>query len=362
MQHAVSPGHFRPHLLFILLWLLACLPAQGQIDAEDFIRTGVDNTHKLLRAYGAPLTTGFSTSLNGGWLTGGQALKPGHFEVLFAGTATFVPRKDQTFDVTRIGLDAQVQPANQDRKLAPTFFGEDRQGLPLEVYGTRPDNGERVRVAAFNSAPGVGFQVAPFPMAQLNVGLVQQTELMLRFMPEVTFSDNRVKQWGLGLKHELSQWIPGFSQLPFGLTATLAYTAFRFSDGLSLEPEKGVANPSPGDYSSQRIRFDTQAYHASLVFSRTFFDKLNIYGGASYSKGQTETGLAGTYPVTVIRQQAPYTKEIANLTDPVRLDLAQSQPGLTGGLRVRKGLFSFHLAGTWSRYSSLSAGMGLGWQ
>lgn len=361
MQQKAIPGTYKSPLLFLLLMLVSWLPAQAQVDVEEFIRSGTDNTQKLLRAYGTPLTKGFETGLNAGWLTNGETFEPWRFEVQVSGSAAFVPQKDQTFDVTRIGLNANVQPANPANTIAPTFFGEDRQGLPLEVYGTRPDNGERIPVADFNSAPGIGFQIAPLPMIQGNIGLPGKTELMVRFFPEIQFSDNRVKLWGLGFKHQIGQWIPGLNQLPFALTASLAYTAFAFSDGQKLEPEKGVANPNPGNYSTQRILFDTQAYHASLIASKVLFKSLSAYGGLSYSKGRTEAALAGTYPVTVIRQQAPYTKEVANLTDPVKLDFDHGQLGLTGGLRLKMGIVSLNLAGTWSQYSSVSAGLGLGW-
>jgi hypothetical protein len=360
MGHRAIPGILQITFLPLLL-LLAVPRAQGQIDAGDLIQSGVGNTHKLLGAYGAPINKGFSADLNAGWLTPGKIFAPGRFEVRVFGTAAFVPKKDQTFDVTQIGLDANVRPANPANKLAPTLFGENKQGLPLDVYGTRPDTGQPIKLATINSAPGIGFQVAPLPMAQVTVGLVQQTELLVRFLPEVRFSDNRVQMWGLGLKHNIGQWLPVIHQLPFAVTAAAAYTSFRYSDGLTLQPERGVSNPEPGDYSNQRITFDTKAYYASLAVSKSFTKVLGTYAGLSYSKGITGTALAGTYPVTVIRQQAPYNKEIVNLTDPVKLDFDHGQMGLTGGLRLKLAVFSFSLEGTWSQYSTLNAGIGLGW-
>jgi hypothetical protein len=352
-------GQLKSTLLPFLVFLLTAAPALGQVNAGDLVRSGIDNAHKLLEAYGAPINKGFSAGLNAGWLNSGQVFEPGRFEVRLFGSAAFVPQKDQTFDVTQIGLSAHVRPANPANKIAPTLFGENQQGLPLEVYGTRPDTGEEVKLAAFNSAPGIGFQVAPLPMIQANIGLARKTELMGRYFPEIRFSDNRVDWWGLGLKHDIGQWLP--LRLPFEVTAAAAYTAFQASDGLKVRPEANVSNPNPGDYSTQRIAFDTQAWQASLVASKTFFKRLNTYAGLSYSKGVTETALAGTYPVTVIRQQAPFNKEIRNFTDPVTLHFDHGQMGLTGGLRLKFSVFSFNLEGTWSQYSTVSAGMGLGW-
>jgi hypothetical protein len=352
-----------PGLLPFLLCLLTCRPVQGQDQDEigQFIRSGIDNAHKLVKAYSNPLHKSLATDLNAGWITSGEAFEPGRFELRFFGMAAFVPAKDESFDVTQIGLNANVRPTNPASRTAPTFFGENQDGIPLDVYATRPDNGQQVKVASFTSPPGIGFQVAPIPMAQLTVGLVKKTEVMVRFIPEIRYSDNRLNLWGVGLKHNINQWIPGLRQLPFELTAAAGYTSFHTSEGVGVRPEAGVANPNPANYETQRVVFDTKAYSGSLVISKTFFETLNLYGGLNYSKGLSEAALAGTYPVTQIRQQPPFNREIVNYTDPINLDFDHGQMGLTGGLRLKLKAFSFNLAGTWAHYPSVSAGIGLGW-
>ncbi|MGV3502511.1 MAG: DUF6588 family protein [Adhaeribacter sp.] len=348
-------------LFFLLGPLLAGLPARAQFNAGDLVRGGTANARKLLHAYGEPLNKGLAAGLNAGWQRPGEAFKTGRFELRLLGTVGFPPPEDRTFDVTRIGLDDLVQPENPARVLAPTVFNKDEQGLPMVVYGTRPDTGERVRLAGFNTAPGLGIEVAPLPMAQLHVGLIANTELMVRYVPTVTFSDNQVSLWGLGLKNHIGELLPLLSELPVDVIGTVGYTEFQGKDGLGVRPEAGVPNPNPGDYSTQRFAFDTKAWYGSLVVSKNIGKALALHAGLSYSKSTTETALTGTYPITVIRQQAPYTKEIANLTDPLRLEFDHGQVGLTGGLRLKFSLFSFNLEGTWAEYPTVNAGLGLGW-
>lgn len=355
--------HFKAFLFsFLLLNGLIGQQALAQSETGYLIQSGIDNTNKLLKAYAAPLTRSFSTGLNAGWLMSGETFKPGHFEILISGSAVLIPQKDQTFDVSQIGLNSNIRPANPGNTMAPTFFGDSGEGLALDVYTTRPDNGEEVKVATINSPPGVQSRALPVPMAQLNIGVLKGTELMVRFTPEITFSDNVVKLWGIGLKQQINQWIPGLNQSAFRLTASLAYTSLRTTDGLKVRPEEGVSNPNPGDYSSQHILYHTKAYHAGLILSKPLTKALSTHAGLVYSKGQTETGLLGTYPITVIREQPPYNEEITNLTDPVKLRFEQGQPGLTAGLRLRFGIFSLNVAGILAQYSSVSAGIGLGWQ
>lgn len=361
MWPVITPANKFAFLLSLLGALLAVLPARAQFDAGDLVRSGSANAHKLLQAYGEPLNKGLAAGLNAGWQRPGAAFKTGRFELRLLGTVGFPPPEDRSFDLTRIGLDEQVQPANPAQVLAPTVFSKDEQGLPLEVYGRRPDTGERVLLGSFNTAPGLGIEVAPLPMAQLHVGLIANTELMVRYVPELTFSDNRVSLWGLGLKNHIGEWLPIISELPVDLIAAAGYTEFKASDGLKVRPESGVSNPSPADYSTQRFAFDSRAWYGSLVLSKNIGKALALHAGLSYSKASTETALTGTYPVTVLRQQQPYTKEIANFTDPLRLAFDHGQVGLTGGLRLKFSIFSFNLEGTWAEYPTVNAGLGLGW-
>ena len=347
--------------LFILLsglWLNT-RSVQAQDEAAEVIKSGISNANALAKAYSAPLSKAFGTDLNTGWLTTGKAFKTGRFEVRLFANAAFVPQKDQTFDLTTIGLNSNVRLAAGENKMAPTVFGSDNDGPLLKIYGTRPDTKQEVELASLNTPSGINSSVAPIPMAQVNVGIIKETELMVRFIPKKNIGDFNVNMWGVGLKHSLRQWIPVVSALPFDITAAAAYTSFASDYALDFKPEQGVANPNPADYTTQKVTFDTKAFNAMLVVSKTLA-VITGYAGLNYSRSTTTTGMIGNYPITSIDEQNPSRRKVQHVSDPLLFDVKYQQLGLTGGLRLKLAFFSLNAEGTLATYPTASAGIGLG--
>lgn len=345
--------------LFIGLCLVS-KTTSAQNETAELIKSGITNAEILAKAYSQPLSKAFSTDMNTGWLTTGKAFKPGRFEIRVFANAAFVPEKDRTFDVSTLGLNSNVRLAPGSNKLAPTVFGDDSPGPLLNVYATRPDTKQEEQVTSFNTPEGIGTAIAPTPMAQLTIGLVKETELMIRFIPKSTIGDFNVDLWGVGLKHSIRQWIPGIAASSFDITAAAAYSYFRSSYNLEVNPQGGVANPNPADYTNQRIIFNTKALMSQLVASKTI-SVITGYAGFSYSSASTTTGMLGNYPVTVLREQPPYTRQIQNITDPVNFVTDYKQVGLTGGFRLKLAVFTLNAEGTWAKYPTVSAGIGLGY-
>ncbi|RDC61544.1 DUF6588 family protein [Adhaeribacter pallidiroseus] len=333
---------------------------RAQNETAEIIKSGITNAELLAKAYSQPLSKAFGTDINTGWITTGKAFKPGRFEIRVFANAAFVPEKDRTFDVSTIGLNSNVRLAPGSSKLAPTVFGDDSPGPLLNVYATRPDTKQEEQVTSFNTPEGIGTGIAPIPMAQVTVGLVKETELMVRFIPKSKAGDFNVDLWGVGLKHSIRQWIPGIADLPFDITAAAAYSSFRSSYQLEVNPQSGVVNPNPADYTNQRIIFDTKAFIGQLVASKTI-SVITGYASFSYSSASTTTGMLGNYPITVLREQPPYTRQVQNVTDPVNFITDYTQLGITGGFRLKLAIFTLNAEGTWAKYPTVSAGIGLGY-
>ncbi|QMU27192.1 DUF6588 family protein [Adhaeribacter radiodurans] len=334
--------------------------ASAQSETAELIKSGIVNAELLAKAYGTPLSKAFGADLNTGWITTGKAFKPGRFEIRVFANATFVPQKDRTFDVSSIGLNSNVRIAPGSGTIAPTVFGEDSPGPLLNVYATRPDTKQEEQVASFNTPEGIGTNIAPIPMVQLTIGVVKETELMFRLLPKSKAGDLNLNLWGIGLKNNIAKWLPGLTTLPFDITAVAAFSSFRSNYGLQLRPQNGIANPNPLDYTNQKVIFNTKAITAQLVASKTI-SVITGYAGVSYSKSNTTTAMSGNYPVTVLREQPPYTREIQNIIDPVDIPTEYNQLGLTGGFRLKLSIFSINAEGTLAKYPTVSAGIGLGY-
>ena len=74
-------------------------------------------------------------------------------------------------------------------------------------------------------------------MVQANLGLFLGTDVTVRYVPETEILDyGNVDLVGVGIKHELNQWIPGGKLLPIDLTIMAAYTQFNMAVDLEFNP------------------------------------------------------------------------------------------------------------------------------
>ncbi|WP_153042601.1 DUF6588 family protein [Rufibacter ruber] len=365
----------RKSLLKKVLWalpvvgLFLALPsAQAQDEVGDFIRANQSDANKLIKAYADPVGKALGHSLNGGWFNSGKAMGLGRFDIRIFGTATFAPDEAKTFDLATLGLSDQVVVSGKSTT-APTFFGRDEDGPELTIYAkTRTPAGVEIKqeVASFNSPPGSGIDILPFPIAQLSVGLIKDTEIAVRFVPNTKFDDFEAGLWGVGLKHGIKQWIPVLSKVPgFDITVFGGYTNLKSAyRGIEVTPEAAdnpsAAQSAPGYYDGQGIELTTKAWTASLVASKTL-SVITGYAGMKYSNVQTDLTAVGRYPVPSIRSTPPYQRYVEDITEPIDVSMKDSQFGLNAGLRLKLAFFSIYGEYTFAKYSTAMAGIGFGW-
>ncbi len=345
--------------------------AQAQDEVGEFIRAGRSDANKLIQAYAEPVGKSLGHSLNGGWFNSGKAMGLGRFDIRVFGSVTFAPKDAKTFDLAGLGLQ-QVRDANGNKfagrsVLTPTIFGEDKDGPGLTVYARNPVTNQEERISSFNAPPGTGVDFMPFPVAQLSVGLIKDTEVAVRFVPEIKMDDFEISLWGVGVKHGIKQWIPVVASIPgFDITVFGGYTnlksAYRGIDvGLADEDQAfaSAQQRSAGYYDGQAIELTTKAWTVSLVASKTF-SVITGYAGPKYSNVQTDLAAIGKYPVTAYKTTAPF-RYVEDVDTPVNISMKDSQFGLTAGLRLKLLFFSMYGEYTLAKYPTATAGIGLGW-
>lgn len=55
---------------------------------------------------------------------------------------------------------------------------------------------------------GSGINISPLPIAQLSLGLIKGTELMVRGFPKFEVEGYKAGYFWVGIKHDIKQWIP----------------------------------------------------------------------------------------------------------------------------------------------------------
>ena len=318
-------------LLITASFLAPIEDTHGQLkEIEKFLDAGGDNVEALTKAYLSPLPNGVITGLNSGWTTKAKPTKSLGFSLQLRASFATVPTVEQMFDANTIGLEGiSVSPGKSS-----TIAGENIDGQIL----TLPDN------STLTLPSGINFPYVPTPMVQANLGLFLGTDVTIRYVPEVDLQDyGSVDLVGVGIKHDLNQWIPGGKLLPIDLTIMAAYTQFNMS--IDLEFNKGAQG--------QRVESATQAIVTNFLIGKTI-PLLSAYAGIGYQLGDFELNMLGDYIIgSGVRQ--------STLTDPV--SYTQSYNGgihLIAGAQIKLALFRLFAEVTTAEYTTFNGGIGIG--
>ena len=57
---------------------------------------------------------------------------------------------------------------------------------------------------------GLNIPLFPVPIVQAGIGLIKDTEISVRYLPKINVGKvDQINLYGLAIKHDLLQWIPG---------------------------------------------------------------------------------------------------------------------------------------------------------
>lgn len=168
--------------------------------------------------YLRPLVTAFGTDINTGWLFSAKASKPLRFGITLSGIASFVPDDDKTFIIEN--PDTSIYKGESTE--TATVFG-DKGGF----FAPKPEMPAEVDTLWLPN--GVDFDIAPIIAPQIFIGLPKGFEVTIRGLPPVKIDDEigDLSFWGIGLKHEITTWIP---LLPINIALQGAYQSINVGD------------------------------------------------------------------------------------------------------------------------------------
>lgn len=265
---------------------------KGQAAVIDVLGSGISDADKLLNAYFQPFGESFSIGLGQNWNNTANPLKLLRFNVQVGASLLMIPDDKLTFNPQALGMQ-NLRPLSNS---APTVFGENVPGPDYELSVDDPSNpGQRLvvdTIGGITQGLGVAFNAVPF--AQFNIGLIKGTELSVRFVPTLDLGSlgagsGSFGLWGIGVKHDIKQWIPVVSKLPFSLSGYFNYSKLTFDLGVNLAgPESKTYDPytppAPGseppvvgfnyvggvagDYSTQAIAMDASSMGFGIIASK----------------------------------------------------------------------------------------------
>jgi hypothetical protein len=347
----------RTGTLMIILVLFSSV-SFSQFKDVDFLRTAPADGVKYLEAYISPWANAFGAGLSGGWYNTAKPHKFGGFDITLNTSVGIVPTSAQTFDASKIGLSPSVTGAG----ISSTVAGPDKAG-PQMSY-----NASGVNLASFTAPKGVDWRYIPVPVAQVGVGLPLGTELKVRFIPKIKIKDGDISLWGVGLLHNLTQYLPGDKILPFDVSLFGGYTKLMANVPVALEPDPSVAknyttvNASTA-FNSQKMNITVDALNISAIASLNL-PVITFYGGLGYAKTRTVMELSGNYPLPVlVALPAPHAEYndsgVKKGSDFPKMDI-KNFSGLRAniGFRLKLAIVTIHFDYTRAQYNVFTTGLG----
>jgi hypothetical protein len=201
--------------------------------------------------FAKPLSTFLGSYFNSGGYYSADLPKEFQFKFSIVGTYIMIPKSQKTFtpDPGIDGYNNLEETATIVGSTGNVYLGP--QGLISYPHG---------------------FDIASLPSGIYQAaGSYSGTELLVRFFPKIKVGDGETGFWGLGLKHNLTQWI---KEPPLDVSVQLLYNNFGFE----------YNSNDPKDYVKTESKNLAVNVHASKTFSQMFI----VYGGVQYESSKMD--------------------------------------------------------------------------
>lgn len=340
----------------ILLKILLCTVVicgfgknvQAQGDVDQLISQYKSDGNYLINGYVTPFMKTLSLSLNQGWYNTAKPHKVAGVDLTVTVNAMYIPNSDKVYNVSNLQKLELVPGQNSTfpNGNVPTIFGKEN----TPVYHPK---GSVIPTENFNGPKGIdlkkniGINALPVPMAQLGFGLPKGFDVKLRFSPSYALNNKgHVQLLGLGVMHDLKQYIPGIKLLPFDLSAFVGYTQVKLDYDLS--------GNTAG--SGQKAIYNISSTTIQAVISKKV-SVLTGYASVGYNIAKSKLAINGTYDTSgdgVYNAQDP-----KDVKDPFNNKFSASGARITAGARLKLAVFTFHADYTVQKYNTLTVGFGI---
>ncbi|MEN8201302.1 MAG: DUF6588 family protein [Bacteroidota bacterium] len=360
-------NNFRKGLFMLMMQSVLMASVYSQNLLLDVVQGGVDDAEVILQDYLEPFAHIVGSDLNAGWYNTARPHKLGGLDVTATVSWAKAPVSALTYDISDLELNGELEPSYGS--IAPTIAGE-QEIRPELSYSQSVDLGggnfQDVEYARITVPDGSGVDLFPLPMAQLTVGLPFGTDVSARFVPLVGYKDyGKIGLWGVGGKHSLTQWIPGFEKLDFlDVSVQGGYTKVASSVHVRVEPLPTDIDPYPDyNWDDQFIIQKVEGWTLNLIASQTL-SVITFYQGIGYASSLVELLLEGHYPVNSVitdMESPDLGRTIYEIMEnPISTKYENyNNLRLNVGARIKLGVFTLHYDFTYTLYATQSVGIGI---
>ena len=334
------------HVLFASQFCLS----QDLTDLNEFMKAEKADANRLLASYISPALNAISNGTNTGWYTTAKTHKPLGFDLGVSLSAVFVPSSDNYFtpSLTNTTFNNTTNPGAG----APTVFGP--KDLTRYTSSYDPDgNGPLASQSiSFDGPEGldlsknVGFGAMLVPILQVGIGTIKNTDLKIRYVPEIKKESSGIKMFGIAVMHSPSQYMGKLKEMPFDLAVLASYNSVSANSSL-VSTTSVVSNDG-----NLNMKFSSWTIQA-LISKK--LSVLTLYAAAGYGSVNSTADITGTFTFNANQEGS----SPISVTNPLAMSVDNSGARLTGGLRVKLGPFYVNGDYTLQKYNTLTVGTGL---
>lgn len=334
------------NLIFSILTLsLSVTSVNAQLfdGIENILLTSTEDARILAEGYTAPIGKTLTYALNSGWATSAKTHKKLGFGLTIGGAAPFVPDVDQVFTPT--GLTSLSVPSGS----LSTVFGE---GGDKELNFSFSESvlGNEIEYEGKLSFPGglkdeLPLGTVPAPIVQASVGVVFDTDLLVRFIPTMEMQGSTFSLTGFGLKHNIMQYFGPLDKLPLNVSVLAAISKASFEYDLS-------DSTFGGNSTNRKMTFEADTFTIQALASIDL-PIISAFAGLGYNAGDSQFNVSGDYSIDYgITGIGPRI-----LKDPI--SIASDASGVMGIVGARLNLLFLKIFANYTiqEYNTLTAGI-----
>ena len=334
------------NLIFSILTLsLSVTSVNAQLfdGIENILLTSTEDARILAEGYTAPIGKTLMYALNSGWATSAKTHKKLGFGLTIGGAAPFVPDVDQVFTPT--GLTSLSVPSGS----LSTVFGE---GGDKELNFSFSESvlGNEIEYEGKLSFPGglkdeLPLGTVPAPIVQASVGVVFDTDLLVRFIPTMEMQGSTFSLTGFGLKHNIMQYFGPLDKLPLNVSVLAAISKASFEYDLS-------DSTFGGNSTNRKMTFEADTFTIQALASIDL-PIISAFAGLGYNAGDSQFNVSGDYSIDYgITGIGPRI-----LKDPI--SIASDASGVMGIVGARLNLLFLKIFANYTiqEYNTLTAGI-----
>lgn len=318
-------------------------------EIEQFLVLGKD-AGTLMQSYLQPAFEGTIYNLNSGWYRTAKPHRLLGFDITLNATLSAVPnnRKNFTFNIADYN-NVRLESGAIQAELPTAFGGSSNESLivskDVEIAPGITQQAEFKMNALNGIGDEIGFDQVPAAMIQAGIGLPFKTDVTFRFLPKVGSDSFKTNLFGVGLKHNILQYLPLAKRIPLvDISVFGGYT-------------KLTSEYIPGE--NQSIDMEVTSYTGQLLGS-VDLKIVNFFVGLGYSAGKSSLVVNGEYefqyrdPNTGTPLGQPQEIDAADLPN-IKNDVNSFMT--TAGMSINLAFFKIYGSYTLQEYNSINAGV-----